>query len=100
MSLNRYEQALHTYVETHPDELRHWQGKVREALKLRPAVGEGVRALERELWDYFAERSEHVPALRALHAGGIRRVSLLNLAEYLCRIWGPPVPPKRPPLRS
>ncbi len=99
MSLNRYEQALHAYVESHPDELRHWQTKVRDILRLQPGAGVAARGLERELWNYFAERSEHVPSLSALHTGGVRRVSLLNLAEYLCRIWGPPLLPKRPPAR-
>ncbi len=94
MSLNRYEQALHAYVESHPDELRHWQAKVRERISLNPAAGDARKGLERELWDYLSERSEHVPALRALHTGGIRRVSLQNLAEYLCRVWGPPVAAK------
>lgn len=96
MSLNRYEQSLHRYLETHPDELRHWKGRVLEVAKRSAGVGENARILERELWDYFAERSSQVRELGELHHGGIRRVSLQNLAEYLLRIWAPPTP-KRPP---
>ncbi|MFI5336365.1 MAG: hypothetical protein ACHQ5A_06255 [Opitutales bacterium] len=96
MSLNRYEHSLHHYLETHPDEERHWRGKVTEVAKCAAAPGDAARGLERELWEYFTERSRQVPELRQLHAGGLRRVSLLNLAEYLLRVWSPPPPPKRP----
>ena len=100
MSLNRCEDSLHRYLETHPDELRHWKMKVLEAARHAAAPGENARRLERELWEYFTERCSQVPALRALQAGGPRRVSLLNLAEYLLRVWGPPPAPKRPPARG
>ncbi len=96
MSLNRYEHTLHRYLETHPDEWRHWRGRVMEVAKRSAGVGENARGLERELWDYLAERSTQVPELRDLHADGMRRVSLLNLAEYLLRVWGPPPPPRAP----
>jgi hypothetical protein len=59
------------------------------------ARGEAARRLEREIWDYLNERSPHVPSLRDLHTGGVRRVSLLNLAELIIRIWGP-VPKAKP----
>jgi hypothetical protein len=84
MSLNRYEQTLFSYWEKQPDERRHWQAKVIEITRVA------------ELWDHFVERSAHVPALRELAIGGLRRVSLLNLAEYLIRLWGPPPKPKKP----
>ena len=90
MSLNRYEQAVFDYITTQPDEHRFWQGKVAAATRVSGAPGEVSRALERDLWDYFAERSQHVPALRELNAGGLRRVSFLNLAEHFIRLWGPP----------
>jgi len=95
MSLNRYENALFAYLETNPDEYRHWQGKFQEALRGKGGVPEAARGLERELWAYFVERSEQVPKLRELHVGGIQRVSLLNLTELLSRKWGPPPPAKR-----
>jgi hypothetical protein len=95
MSLNRYEQALFDYWAGQPDEHRHWRTKIVDATRAAAAPGEVARALERELWDYFVERSEHVARLRELNAGGVRRVSLLNLAEHLIRLWGPPPKAKR-----
>jgi len=56
-----------------------------------------ARSLERELWEHFVERSPHVPRLRELSHGGVRRVSLLNLAEHILRLWGPPPKPRKPP---
>ena len=56
--------------------------------------GDMARALERELWEHFVERSAHVPMLREFGGGGLRRVSLLNLAEHIIRIWGPPPKPR------
>jgi hypothetical protein len=97
MSLNRYEQALFDYWERHPDERRHWHTKVSGATRTAGAPGEVARSLERELWEHFVERSPHVPSLRELGAMGLPRVSLLNLAEHLIRLWGPPPKPKRPP---
>ena len=97
MSLNRYEQTLFNYWENQPDERRHWQGKVLDATRLTAPPGETARALERELWDYLVERSPYVPRLRELSQGGMRRVSLLNLAEYLIRLWGPPPKPRKSP---
>src|SRR5258708_27512484 len=96
MSLNRYEQALFDYWEKHPDERRHWQTKVVDAARIAGAPGEGARALERELWEHFTERSPHVAALRELSAGGLRRVSLLNLAEHLIPLSGPSPEPNNP----
>lgn len=96
MSLNRYEQTLFDYWERQPDELRHWQGKTMDAARARPLPGEAARSLERELWDYFVERSAHVPGMRELNVGGVRRVSLQNLAELMLRLWGPLPKPKRP----
>lgn len=95
MSLNRYEQTLFDYWERHPDERRHWQAKTMEAARARVQPGEAARSLERELWEYFVERSAHVPAMRELNVGGVRRISLQNLAELMLRLWGPLPKPKR-----
>ncbi len=95
MSLNRYEQAIFDYWDKQPDERRHWMAKVAELARGRQA-GEVARPLERELWDYFIERSQHVPQLRAPGLQGLPRVSLLNLAEHLIRLWGPPPKPRKP----
>jgi cation transport regulator ChaB len=96
MSLNRYEEALFSYWEKNPDERRHWQGKVTDAARVATQAGETARTLERELWEHFVERGPHVPALRELGAVGLRRVSLLNLAEHIIRLWGPPPKPRKP----
>jgi hypothetical protein len=99
MSLNKYEQGLFDYLENHPEEHRHWQAKIHAAARQPGEPGVAARALERELWEYFAERSQHVARLRDLNAGGLRRVSLQNLSEHLLRIFGPPVragQPKQP----
>ena len=97
MSLNRYEQALFDYWDQALDERRHWQSKV-VALTRSPeqSPGETARTLERELWDHLMERTPHVPALRSLNASALTRVSLLNLAEHIIRLWGPPPKPKKP----
>jgi hypothetical protein len=95
MSLNRYEQALFSYWEQQPDERRHWQAKVAEATRGSDVPVESARAIERELWTHFVERSPHVPALRSLGVSSTQRVSLLNLAEYIIRLWGPTPKPKK-----
>jgi hypothetical protein len=94
MSLNRYEQALFDYWQRQPDERRHWQARVAEIMRAPSAGGGSARELELELWSYFVERSRQVPGLQAMQVDGVRRVSLLNLAEYLLRVWGPPSKPK------
>lgn len=96
MSLNRYEQTIFDYWEHQPDERRHWQVKISEAARGAGTSGDAARVLERELWDYFVERSQHVAQLRELHPVGLRRVSMLNLAEDLIRRWGPPPKPRKP----
>jgi hypothetical protein len=97
MSLNRCEQAVFDYWERAPDERRHWHSKVVELTRGGAAPGL-ARVLERELWAYLEERSTQVPALRELRVAGGPRVSLLNLAEHVIRLWGPPPKPRpRPP---
>jgi hypothetical protein len=96
MSLNRCEQAIFDYWQRHLDEKRHWQSKVVEATKLPRPADETARGLERELRAYLEERSPHVPLLREAKGGATGRPSLLNLAEYLIRLWGPVPKPKRP----
>ncbi|MEJ1972299.1 MAG: hypothetical protein WDM96_07500 [Lacunisphaera sp.] len=97
MSLNRYEQALFDYWERAVDERRHWQNRVVD-LTRAPSLpsGELARSLERELWDHLIERTPHVPALRNLNASALSRISMLNLAEYVLRLWGPPPKPRKP----
>jgi len=94
MSLNRYEQAIFDYWDQQLDERRHWMSKVAEMTRMQSAA-EAARPLERELWEYFVERRQHVPQLRDSGLPGLARVSLLNLAEHVIRLWGlSPKPPK------
>lgn len=95
MSLNRYEQTIFDYWDRAPDERRHWQTRVAELTRGAAVPVELARGLERELWGYLTERSAHVPALRDLRLEEVGRVSLLNLAEHLIRLWGPPVKPRK-----
>lgn len=97
MSLNKYEQTLFDYINRHPEERRYWQAKLHANTRVPGDPAGTTRALERELWEYYTERSQQVPVLRELNAGGLRRVSLLNLTEYLLRTWGPPPRPGKPP---
>jgi hypothetical protein len=96
MSLNRCEQAVFDYWQRAPDERRYWQNKVVELTRGGPDMAL-ARGLERDLWPYLLERSAHVPTLRALRIEDGPKVSLLNLAEYLIRLWGPPPKPRKPP---
>ena len=94
MSLNRCEQALFDYWERHLDERRHWQARTLEATRGPAAPVEAARGLERELWAYLEERSRNVPDLREAR-GGVGRLSLLNLAELMVRLWGQAPKPRR-----
>ena len=96
MSLNKYEQTLFDYIDRHAEERKYWHAKLQEAARLSADYGVVARELEREMWEYYRERSQQVPMLRDLNIGGLRRVSLLNLTEYLLRVWGPPPRPKKP----
>ncbi|HLP09064.1 MAG TPA: hypothetical protein VK178_12930 [Opitutaceae bacterium] len=94
MSLNRFEQAVFDYLQSHPDELRHWENKI--SSRARHGAF-GPAALADELWDYVRERGQHTEPFRGwAERGGVPRSSLLNLAEYLLRIWGPVVPKRKP----
>lgn len=96
MSLNKYEQTLFDYIDRHPEERKYWHGKLQEAGRQLADRGVIARELERDMWEYYRERSQQVPVLRDLNTGGLQRVSLLNLTEYLLRVWGPLPRPKKP----
>ena len=95
MSLNRYEQILFNYVETRSEEKVFWEARVLELAKRRGRRETAVLDLNGMLWEYFEERSRFESPFRevAIHEG-MERISMLNLAEYLMRMWAPP-PPKR-----
>ena len=95
VSLNRYEQAIFEYLQSHPEEGRHWENKV----ATRAARGElRAAALSEELLEYVRERAVHTqPFCDWAARGGVQRSTLLNLAELLIRLWGPVVVKRKPP---
>jgi hypothetical protein len=91
MSLNRYEQILSDYIEGRPEEKRFWMARVLELARRPGRREEAVLELNAQLWEYFEERARHESPFREIAVGdGLRRVSLLNLAEYWLRMWPPP----------
>ena len=98
VSLNRSEQQLFGYIGANRDERQFWENKVRGFDAKSPDRAAVARLIESELWRYYLERSAVVPIFReAAEHEGLRRMSMLNLAEHLMRIWLPPQVPKRPP---
>ena len=95
MSLNRSEQMIFDYVQSHPDERQFWTHKVQKTAA--GAVDDHTAAvqLEIELWRYFEERSGVASPFREVaRREGLRRTSMRNLAEYLLRLWVTPRPKK------
>lgn len=97
MSLNRTEQRVFDYLQTHPEERHFWMEKVRAAgALLDPHVA--ATQLADALWSYYEERSGVVPAFREIAAReGMQRTSMRNLSEHLLRLWTTPRPRRRPP---
>ncbi len=95
MSLNRYEQMLFNYLESHSEEKRYWEARVLEIARRDGRRESQVLDLNRSLWEYFEERSRFESPFREIiiHEGD-RKISMLNLSEYLLRMWAPP-PKKR-----
>ncbi len=101
MSLNRSEQLLHDYLQSHPDERQFWVSKVQTIVRESPDIPQAVSRLDAELWRYYLERSEVAPAfMAAAKAYGLKRTSMKNLAEYLVRLWTEPRPRKAAPPAS
>lgn len=98
MSLNRCEQRIYDYLQSHPEERQHWRGKFQSAAKIFSDEHELVRRLEPELWRYYEERSGVAePFKGAARLEGLQRTSMKNLAELLFRLWTEPKPRKKPP---
>lgn len=96
MSLNRYEQLLSNYIETHPDELRFWRSRVVDMASGNRRREEVTLSLNASLWEYFEERSRHASPFREIVvAEGMARISMLNLSEYYLRLWAPPKPQRK-----
>ena len=97
MSLNRWEQRVYDYWQSHRDERQFWQEKVRALSK---SVGDDHAAaarLDGDLWRYYEERSGVVPVFKeAVRHEGVKRMSMKNLAELLLRLWVEPRPKKKP----
>lgn len=91
MSLNRYEQMLSDYIESHPEEKRYWLARVLDLGNSGIRREEAVLVLNSMLWEYFEERSRYEAPFSAVRAReGSEKVSMLNLAEYWLRMWAPP----------
>lgn len=96
MSLNRCEQRVFDYVQKHPEERHHWQGKFQAAAKVAGDDHLAAARLEPELWRYYEERSAVVASFKeAAKHEGLRRTSMKNLAELLLRLWVEPRPKKK-----
>lgn len=97
MSLNRSEQMVFDYVQSHPEERHYWLGKVQKTAATTADEHAAAVRLEQELWRYFEERSQVAEPFRSLtRREGLRRTSMRNLAEHLLRLWVAPRPKKRP----
>lgn len=95
MSLNRSEQRVFDYIQSHSEERQYWLTKVQNFARQHPDPHEAAQRLESDLWRYYQERSEVAWEFRdegRLAPG--QRVSLRNLAEYLLRLWVAPKPKK------
>ena len=98
MSLNRAEQLVFDYLQTQPDELRHWQGVVRRETAHEADWHAAATWLEGELWRYYTERATVTEPFRStVRREGLRRTSMKNLAELMIRLWvAPSAQPVRP----
>lgn len=96
MSLNRCEQRVFDYLQSHPDERQHWQGKFQRTAKATIDEHLVILQLEPELWRYYEERSGVAePFKSAARFEGLQRTSMKNLAELLLRLWTEPRPKKK-----
>ena len=98
MSLNRSEQRVFDYLQSHQDERHYWQGKFQRLAKECDDERLAIEQLELELWRYYQERSSVAsPFKEAVAVEGLRRMSMKNLAELLLRLWTEPRPRKKSP---
>lgn len=96
MSLNSQEQRIYEHLQNQPEEWRFWLDKVRTVAAGSDAHSSAASALERELWRYYVERCSAVASFRkAAQKDGLGRTSMLNLAEYLLRLWTEPKPKRK-----
>ena len=95
MSLNRCEQRIFDYLQSHAEERQYWVTKVQSVCRTLEEHAAAGR-LEIDLWRYYEERSAvAAPFKEAVAQEGLRRTSMRNLAELLIRLWTEPRPKKR-----
>lgn len=88
MSLNRYEQMLFDYVENRAEEKLFWEARVADVWRREKNSEQGVLDLNAQLWEYFEERSRYESPFReVVQREGAAKISMLNLSEYLLRMW-------------
>jgi hypothetical protein len=93
MSLNRCEQRVFDYINSHPEERHYWQSKVQTVCRSAGDDHACAAMLDTELWRYYEERSAVAsPFKEAARLEGLRRTSMRNLAELLVRLWTEPRP--------
>lgn len=99
MSLNRCEQRVFDYLQSHRDERQFWRDKFQAVAKTVANEHAAADRLATELWRYYEERSAVAsPFKEAARSEGLKRTSMKNLAELLLRLWVEPKPkPKRAP---
>ena len=96
MSLNRCEQRVFDYLQSHPEERHYWVSKVQSVCRSAGDDHAAAARLDAELWRYYEERSAVVARFRdAAAAEGLRRTSMKNLAELLVRLWTEPRPKRK-----
>ncbi len=96
MSLNRCEQRVFDYVESHPEERQYWIGKVQSVCRSTGDDHLAVTRLEPELWRYYTERSLVAqPFKEAVRHEGLQRTSMKSLAEIWVRLWTEPRPKQK-----
>lgn len=97
MSLNRCEQRVFDYLQSHRDERHFWQDKFRTVSKTVANEHAAADMLAKELWRYYEERSAVAsPFKEAVRSEGLKRTSMKNLAELLLRLWVEPRPKPKP----
>jgi hypothetical protein len=99
MSLNRVEQFLFDYLQSHREEGQHWREKVLSHTRSVADHHEAAQRLEFDLWSYYCERARSSRDFLGHPAQDLRRTSMKNLADHLVRLWAPPPRrSERPPL--
>ena len=96
MSLNRNEQMVFDYVQSHPEERQFWMEKVRGLASRSADEHAAATQIAEQLWGYYEERAAVAsPFKEEVGREGLRRTSMRNLAEYLLRLWTEPRPKKK-----